>query len=178
MQVSNEAHLVGPRCCEVAPSLAAAASMPVMRAATEALLVKRVCRETTSSLASKMALMSRAALISCRSSMEVGSTKAQVMLKVQFVQVARPQLMMTAEFRYIRVTVWTARGGKHAQARKTDTTYLKGVHLSAGLILCILLLLQKCGRTCQSSTGGHYADLSMLGCFFCMVMACATQAPT
>lgn len=75
MQVSSEAHLVGPRCCEVAPNLAAAASMPVMRAATEDLLVKRVCRETTSSLASKMALMSNAALISCRSSMEIESTK-------------------------------------------------------------------------------------------------------
>ncbi len=75
MQVNNEAHLVGPRCCEVAPNLAAASSMPFTRPATEALLVKRVCRETTSSLASKTALMSKAALISCRSSMEVGSTK-------------------------------------------------------------------------------------------------------
>ena len=75
MQVSSEAHLVGPRCCEVAPNLAAADSMPVMRAATEDLLVKRVCRETTSSLASKMALMSNAALISCRSSVEIESTK-------------------------------------------------------------------------------------------------------
>ena len=176
--MSNEANLVGPRCCEVAPSLAAAASMPVMIAATDALLVKRVCRDTTSSLASKMALMSRAALISCRSSMEVGSTKAHVMLKVQFVQVARPQLMMTAEFRYIRVTVWTARGGKHAQARKTDTTYLKGVHLSAGLILCILLLLQQCSRTCQPSTGRQNAGHSMQGCFSCVIVESARQALT
>jgi len=114
--VSTEAHLVGPRCCEVAPNLAAAASMPVMRAATEALLVKRVCRETTSSLASKMALMSRAALISCRSSMEVGSTEKIVMLEAQFVQVIRPQLM-TAVFKCIRVAIWRPRGGEHAKTQ-------------------------------------------------------------
>ena len=60
------AHLVGPRCWEVAARVDAACWMASMRVDPEALLVKRVWRVTTSSLASKIALMSRATLISCR----------------------------------------------------------------------------------------------------------------
>ena len=102
--------------------------------------------------------------------------QAHVMLKVQLVHGTRPQLVVSAVFKQIRVTIWTARYGRHAQAQKTDTTYLKGVHLSAGLILRILLLLQQCSQTCQPSIGRHHADLSMLGCFSCVIMAFATQS--
>ena len=61
----HKADLVVPRRSEAAPSLQAACSSPVMISATGALLVKRVWRVTTSSRASKIGLMSKAALISC-----------------------------------------------------------------------------------------------------------------
>lgn len=61
----NSAHFVGLRFWDLAPSVVAACWTAVMRADSEALLVNRVWRVTTSSLASKIALMSRATLISC-----------------------------------------------------------------------------------------------------------------
>ena len=64
-QCIEGSHLVGPRCWEVAARVEAACWMASMRVGPEALLVKRVWRVTTSSLASKIALMSRATLINC-----------------------------------------------------------------------------------------------------------------
>ena len=63
--LDQKADLVVPRRSKAAPSLVAACSSPVMISATGALLVKRVWRVTTSSRASKIGLMSNAALISC-----------------------------------------------------------------------------------------------------------------
>ena len=62
--------------------------------------------------------------------------------EVQSVHGTRPQLITTAVFKCLRVAIWLPRGAEHAQAQWTDTTYLKGIHLSASLALCILLLLQ------------------------------------
>ena len=74
---------MGPRCWEVAASVDAACCMASMRVGPEALLVKRVWRVTTSSLASKIALMSRATLISCI----VDTAWLDVMLHVAFAHV-------------------------------------------------------------------------------------------